>query len=444
MHVAPRAGSSSSTEVKPYVVPNSQEFDGNDGEWSTFKINVGGQDMRVLASTKSGETYVIVPDGCQAIDPADCPEQRGAGILNSAQSRGFQSGISKSWSDIGMYEVNLEKNLNYTGNGIYGHDTVSLGPASAGENSLSIEKQVVVGVASLDYFMGHIPLGTPDSSFCTSCTTEKSLLYQLRHNNKIPSLSFAYAAGAKYQTKSPHGQLILGGYDTSRFKPNANDLSFTFSTDPSRLLTVGVQSILASNTLKGSYSFSSSAHFSLVDSTVPHLWLPRDICDAFEAAFGLIYDPQKDLYRINATNHATLQSQNPEITLKLGNELQGDSTNIKLPYSAFIQKASYPYYNQSTDYFPIRRAANDSQFTLGRTFLQEAYMIVDYERGNFSLSQAIFPERPSANLITITSPSAPTPSKPGLTAGAIAGIVTGISLSIILIAGLTFFFLRRR
>lgn len=452
MPIAPRATPSSI--ATPYVVPPSQRFDGNDGSWSTFKISAGtpGQDFRVLASTQSGQVLLVVPEGCVEGDGANCPSQRGAEIFNSAQSPGFSANSSTTWSTIGQYDVELESKLNYTAGGLFGYDKVALGPA-ADSSSLSLDHQVVAGIAELDYWMGHIPLGVPDSSFSSLSQSIDSFMYQLRNGSKIPSLSFAYTAGAKYRLKSVFASLILGGYDSTRFKPNANPFSFTFSTDPSRLLTVGVESILATNTLKGTYSLSSNAHFSLIDSTVPHLWLPKEICDNFEVAFGLTYDPQTDLYLVNDTMHDKLKSNNPSITVKLVNSLENTSinyTNIVLPYAAFDLQASYPYYQNATNYFPIRRAANDSQYVLGRTLLQEAYLIVDYERANFTIAQATFPDPlPAAKVITIEPPSeslaSTTPSKSSLSTGAIAGIAVGaVILLLLLIAGVFFFYRKRR
>jgi hypothetical protein len=64
---------------------------------------------------------------------------------------------------------------------------------------------------------------------------------------------------------------------------------------------------------------------------------------------------------------------NPSITFKLGYEIYGgQSINIVLPYAAFNLQASYPIYSNATNYFPIRRASNDTQYVIGRTFLQEA------------------------------------------------------------------------
>ncbi|KAH7075685.1 aspartic peptidase domain-containing protein [Paraphoma chrysanthemicola] len=447
MRLAARA-----TAPAPYTVPPSQKFDGNDGSWSTFKISVGtpGQDFRVLPSTKSGVTQLVVPDGCQAgIDPSNCAQLRGAEVFNSAQNIGFQVNVSTSWSSIGQYDVDLEQTLNYTAAGLFGFDKVALGPA-AESGSLSLDRQVVAGVAELDYWMGLLPLGQADSSFSSLSQSIDSLLYQLRNNTRIPSLSYAYTAGAKYRLKSVFGNLILGGYDSTRFRPNANGFFFTFSTDPSKLLTVGVDSILATNSLKGTFSLTSGAHFSVIDSTVPHLWLPTAICSQFEDAFGLTYDPQTDLYLVNDTIHQQLLSRNPTLTFKLVNSPQDTSTNytnIQLPYAAFDLQASYPYYPNATNYFPIRRAANSSQYALGRTLLQEAYLIVDYERANFTVAQAVFPDPlPAANVVTITSASASksTPdSSSGLGTGAIVGIAVGAAV-LLFFAIFAFFFFRRR
>jgi hypothetical protein len=454
MSIAPRATTFTSPE--PYVVSPSQEFDGNDGAWSTFKISVGtpGQDFRVLVSTKSGETYVVVPEGCiEGIDGPNCSKLRGVERFQSSQSPGFQVNMSSSWSTLGQYSVDLEGRLNYTAQGLFGFDEVSLGSA-VDKSALSLDHQVVAGIADLDYYIGYIPLGVPESSFSSLSESIDSFIYQLRNATKIPSLSFSYTAGAEYKLRSVFGSLILGGYDATRFTPNAQDFSFSFANDPSRLLTVGVESIMAMNTLKGTYSLSSGAHFSLIDSTVPHLWLPQYICDNFEQAFGLTYDPRTDFYLVNNTIHRKLKSLNPSITIKLVNSLEDTSTNytnIILPYAAFDLQASYPYYENATNYFPIRRAANDTQYVLGRTLLQEAYLIVDYERANFSISQAAFPDPlPAAKIFTIEPPSSSSSSsssrsgKKSLGTGAIAGIAAAGAILLLLVLIGAFFVWRKR
>ena len=448
---------STNDAIAPYSVPPTQQFDGNDGSWSTFDVSVGtpGQDFRVLPSTKSGVTFLISPEGCsQPTDPSNCANLRGAEIFDSSQNTGFQVSQSTQWSAIGQYALDLEDTLNMTAEALYGYDHVALGPAVgtySGTNVTSIDHQVVGVVADMDYYMGLLPLGTAESSFSSLSEPQKSLMWNLRNGSRIPSLSYGYTAGAKYRLKSVFGSLILGGYDSTRFTPNANDFSFTFSSDPSKLLTVGVESIMATNTLKGTYSLSSGSHFSVIDSTVAQLWLPTDICAQFEQAFGLTYDPYTDLYLINDTIHSSLTTLNPTVTIKLSNSLQDTATkytNIELPYAAFDLQASYPYYNNATRYFPIRRAANDTQYALGRTLLQEAYLIVDYERANFTVAQAAFPDPlPAAQIVTINPPNDSNKngsSSSSLGAGAIAGIVVAVVALLAILGLAAFFFLRKR
>lgn len=233
---------------------------------------------------------------------------------------------------------------------------------------------------------------------------------------------------------------MLGGYDSSRF--TANNVTISFASDDSRSLTVGLQSITASNTLQGVVAPLTSGILSLIDSTVPHMWLPTEACTIFEQAFGLTYDAKTDLYLVNDTIHAKLQQLNPTVTFKIGNTVSGgDFVNIELPYLAFDLQASSPIYLTAKNYFPLRRAHNDTQYTLGRTFLQEAYIIVDYERSNFSVSQALFKDPNPQRIVTIdavpslnnSSSTHSNPSSRGLSRGIIAGIVVSAIAGLLMI-----------
>ena len=169
------------------------------------------------------------------------------------------------------------------------------------------------------------------------------------------------------------GSLTLGGYDSARFAPN--DLSFTFAPDDSRDLVVGIQAITYADESQKTRDLlgSSSGILAYVDSTIAEIWLPESACAAFEAAFGLVYDPVNKLYPINSTWQSTLQSRNPNVTFTIGNTASGGATvDIILPYAAFDLEASWPKYPNNTLYFPLQRAANETQITLGRTLLQEA------------------------------------------------------------------------
>ena len=135
---------------------------------------------------------------------------------------------------------------------------------------------------------------------------------------------------------------------------------------------VGLQSI-SKSTSKAETSLLSDGVLALMDSTVPYLWLPQDVCNAFENAFGLIQDPISNLYLVNDTLHETLLKENASVIFQLANGVSGGpAVNITLPYASFDLEAASPLVKSQSRYFPLQRANDDNSITLGRTFFQEA------------------------------------------------------------------------
>ena len=250
------------------------------------------------------------------------------------------------------------------------------------------------------------------------------------------------------------GSLTLGGYDASRFVQST--ASFPLAGNDSESSMVGIQSITASKTLASNVTLLSTEIVALIDTALPYLWPPLQACRQFESAFGLSWDASTDMYLVNDTIHQQLQNLNPSVTFALGNSSANQSINITLPYSTFDLQASNPIYRNGTNYFPLRRASNASQYTLGRAFFQEAYLLVGFERGNFSVSQALFPANTAPNIVAIdhsqqSSVSVTDANLPPtfqthhhLSAGAIAGIAIGTSTHLLILLCTIAFFLRRR
>jgi hypothetical protein len=185
------------------------------------------------------------------------------------------------------------------------------------------------------------------------------------------------------------------------------------------------------------------------------------VCEQFAQALGLTYNDTLDLYTFdsNSSRRDDLRSWGLNFTFSIADtSTSSEAVEITLPYNAFDQQLTFPYINNtsySSDdankyYFPLRPATNESQYTLGRSFLQEAYMIVDYERNNFSVHQAVHIPNPLSNtsIVDILRPSdsqfSPPPSTPsGLSKAAIAGLVIGI-LVLVIFLGVLFWFLRKK
>lgn len=370
----------------------------------------------------------------------------------------FEPDDSSTWNEIGIYNLNLftEAGLGYYANGLYGFETVALGLLGSGGPTLT--HQVVAGIAAPNFWLGALPLSPWPLNFTTQNQPQDSLLTSLVKNGSIPSLSWGYTAGANGRSPQEFGSLTLGGYDTSRFV--ANNVTFGMYQDISRDLLVPVTQMQMSNGFR--YSPSQPEYY-FIDSAVPDLWLPPAACTVFEQAFSLTLDNTTGLYLVNNSLHQQLLGQNNSVTFTLGpgNDVetgQSSSTTFEvvMPYWAFDLTASFPLLSNNTtsSYFPLRQASsNSSQYTLGRAFLQAAYVIADHERANFSVHQALYPgDGGGQNLVSIlsrdaansTNSSATGSNKSsGLSGGAIAGIVIGILalLAIVVIAG---FFLWRR
>lgn len=181
-------------------------------------------------------------------------------------------------------------------------------------------------------------------------------------------------------------------------------MAFTINADVTRDLVVGIQSILYSGTTTS--TLLSAPIYAFIESTDPNIWLPPSACRLFEKAFGLVLDNATQLYLVNDTQYTALAAQNPSITFILANGITGGATtNIVLPFKALALKATYPFVANDSYYFPLKEAINDTQYTLGRAFLQEAYLTVDYDRGNFSISQCTWIRSASQNIVSILSPS---------------------------------------
>jgi hypothetical protein len=136
---------------------------------------------------------------------------------------------------------------------------------------------------------------------------------------------------------------------------------------------------------------------------------------------------------------------NPTFTFKLGNTAfdDGNGTNIELPYAAFDLQVGWPTYSTNQNYFPIRRSANDTQHVLGRALLQEAYIIVDFERSNFSIAAADFPDASvQSRIVPIQGTGKHLGGKKVLGVGSIVGIAIGGLVILVLIAGIVFWFRR--
>lgn len=200
---------------RPQVLTPSGGFDGDDGKWSTFTINVAGdgegkgQNFKVLISTSS--PMVLVPAQTNWCDDDECAKGRGImSTINGQQARGF-SDQSGDWKSEGLYTLPITGTYwfsstlllptgpnrpNNTMNGEWGTTTVGLGPASPQSNT--IEDQYVAIYYNEDLYLGSLGLSVGEVGF--GAAKKPTYLSSLAsHVDIIPSRSYGFTAGASYR-----------------------------------------------------------------------------------------------------------------------------------------------------------------------------------------------------------------------------------------------------
>lgn len=259
--------------------------------------------------------------------------------------------------------------------------------------------------------------------------------------------------------RGAQGSVILGGYDENRMI--RNEVVFPFHEDVELVHTVWVESINWVDKLKGNISFdvSQTNYTSHIDSTRPFIYLPPVIYDKLSENLDLQYDNQTKSLIVPDEKQMEFKIRDPIMSFTVTplnrDKIPNKSVTIQIPYSSLLLKMDYPIAkkNQSVRYVPIRKASDSSQYVLGRTFLQNAYIVSDYERGSFSIHQAKLQEgiasdpliRPiltkNTNLGTLDSWKS---AKKSLSKQALAGIVTGAIILTLLLFSIIFWLIYKR
>lgn len=200
-----KRASSVSVLPKPYVLSPSGSFDGNDGDWSTFFINLGddgsghGQNFKVLISTSSPIT--LLPEQTEWCNE-DCAKSRGILAYDGKQSLGLQK--SQSWKDAGLYNIplpywwtkDLTVDSNETLTATWGSENLGMGESST--QSPILAEQYVVKHTTKEFFLGTLGLAVGEAG--PQGGTKPNFLNNFyQSGNMIPSASFGYTAGASYR-----------------------------------------------------------------------------------------------------------------------------------------------------------------------------------------------------------------------------------------------------
>ncbi|KAL2062235.1 hypothetical protein VTL71DRAFT_6501 [Oculimacula yallundae] len=429
----------------PISIAPTEEWNGNDGPWNSFALTVGTppQTQKVMVSTSARNILLVSPEGCPSPIIKDCRVLRG-GLFDPTVSKSWKLNFARGVNST--YPISDDPSLGYNGNGTFGYDDVGFEFYAA---VLSQAKEQSIGLfAETNSYLGLFGICPRSTYFSSSTDPVEGYLQYMYGIGQIPSMTWAYTAGTRIGKR--HASLTLGGYDQAKFNPH--NITWQFSSNDLRDLTVQLQAITAygRNSDKTETSLLSGNIPTFLDSSLPYLWLPMESCLLFEQRFGLFWDSKTELYLVDESLHNSLLAEDPSVVFTLSNGTSGSIVNITLSYALLDLTMSSQIIGAATRYFPLKRATTPSQYILGRTFFQAAYVIANYEQSNFSVhsintatyeAQELWPilSSSSPNTTLPTSDVEPLFPKSGSNVGpAVGGTLGGVALGGILT--LTYFF----
>ncbi|TGJ83066.1 hypothetical protein E0Z10_g5715 [Xylaria hypoxylon] len=431
------------------------QWHGIDGNWSSTTLFVGepAQEIDIVVSTSISEVWVVENSGC------------GSPLCNDARGGVFNRNASKSWSSMGLWQLGL-KAIGIHANGDYAMETVVVYD-SVRRWQTSFNKLPVAGINDTSAYTGFFGLGITEGNF-GGVVAQSPIASLVEERGTIPSHSYGYTPGAYYAgARGIPMSLTLGGYDANRFE--SHDVRFSLNATTRqpqvlvRAITASVSDIGQAPTEWSGQSITLSSFnesmTAMIDSSTPYLWLPTAVCDRFASALNLTWNETFGLYLFSGDDNLERYRSAPDLSFtfvfssadntgSLGSPTNMSGiVNITVSANAFIQSLQYPFMNlidygaPAIPYFPLKRAENGSQLIIGRSFLQEAYIITNYETSMFSIHKARFPNSPLRNTsiqAIAASPNSPYPGPPSkqhqssnITQNQIAGAVVGVCLGAI-------------
>ena len=137
-------------------------------------------------------------EGC----PIGFPGTSTSPSCDDARGGLFDATKSSSWQVLGNYSLGLELNLGYNETAPFGLDTVALGFNNSTDGPI-IDSQVISTLVTDDYYVGIFGLSPNATTFDNYTNPRSSFLTAMQNRSLIPSLSWAYTAGAPYRESVP-------------------------------------------------------------------------------------------------------------------------------------------------------------------------------------------------------------------------------------------------
>ncbi|KAI0882932.1 acid protease [Annulohypoxylon maeteangense] len=481
----------------PVAATWSDSTYGPDGPWPAVEVTLGDDQTIALYPGREFQSFLLTTDYCNQNRTLCYANQ--AGLYNDAQSQVDATGSTghiqfQSGSD---YMAGVDIRGQPTNSWI---DNMKFGGSTIANVSLALLNQSYMAYPNGQWYpltVGCLGIGAPDTvnqSFSNSYgpAINASLIpgYLWAHN-KTASNSFGMHIGSA-NPKMP-GSFYFGGYDQNRIVGDVLSYQDDYTKDIT-LKDITIKVVDGSSPWQfeslggllssGNSSITSGGLQVSVDGCSPYLSLPKSTCDAIAKNLPVTYNEGLGLYYWNTNEPKYTQIVNSASVLEFVFIADSNTKNVSIsvPFRHLNLTLTAPLVDQPTQYFPCY-TGHSKGYTLGRAFLQDAFVGANWGTKSWWLAQAPGPNIPSANVVELangggikastndwkeswsgswtaltpeeasssSTVSAPTATNTdsvdstGLSTGAKAGIGVGVGIAgLAALGALAFFFMRRR
>ncbi|KAI0850628.1 acid protease [Daldinia vernicosa] len=489
-------------DTKPIAATWSSSTFGPDGPWPAIEVTMGSEQKISLYPGREFQTFLLTSDYCNHNTTIPCYANQ-AGLYNDAQSQVDTTGSTGSiqYQSNPDYMQGVEVLGDLTKSWV---DSMEFGGTTIENVSLSLLSESYMAYPNGQWYpltVGCLGIGAP-ATINQSFSNDYGPLINaslapgyLWSHNTIASNSFGMHIGSANPRMS--GSFYFGGYDQNRI---VGDI-LTYSDDITKDITlrdISIKVIDGSSPWKfesldgllaaDNSSITSGGVQVSVDGCSPYLSLPKSTCDAIAKNLPVTYNEDLGLYFWNTDEPKYTQIVNSASVLEF--VFIGDSNtknvSISVPFRHLNLTLTAPLIDKSTQYFPCYTGPAKI-YTLGRAFLQDAFVGANWGTKSWWLAQAPGPNIPAPSVVELAdsdsikassndwkeswsgswtalkpsdvessatvSPPTATNAASQETASPAAGLSTGAKAAIgvcvgvaglALIAALAFFFLRRR
>lgn len=398
----------------PFAATWSDLTFGPDGPWPAVEVTLGDDQKISLYPGREFQTFLLTSDYCNG--NTTCPATK-ARLYNKAQAQVDNTGsageIQYAPGPDFMYGLNVagEKAESWI-------DNMDLGGLTVPNVSLALLESSYATYPGGTWYplsVGCLGIGAPDTvnqSFSTSETTPSinaSLIPGwLNAQDQIPSNSFAMHIGSANPPMP--GSLYFGGYDQNRIigdiLSEEDDYTKEISLKDIAIRVVDGSSpwdfetqdgLLAANNA----SITTGGIKVSVDGCSPYLTLPRSTCDAIAGHLPVKYNEDLGLYiwQQDEAKYSQIVSSASALDFTFLGGSNTQRVTISVPFRHLNLTLTQPLVDTDMQYFPCYTGS--TKYTLGRAFLQDAFVGANWGSKTWWLAQAPGPNIPSAEVVTL-------------------------------------------